>query len=62
MIENDNQMKRTEALMEGFRQALAQARREMSWKRLAAVAGSYQGIIQQLDDELRAHEDWKRGE
>jgi HTH-type transcriptional regulator/antitoxin HigA len=62
MIKNDAQKKRTEAQLEGFRSALVRAQEEMSGQRLAAVAGSYQGMIQQLQDELQEYEDLRRGE
>jgi HTH-type transcriptional regulator/antitoxin HigA len=61
MIKTDAQKKRTEAQMQGFRDALARTKKEMSGKRLAAVAGSYQGMLEQLDGELREYEDLKMG-
>jgi HTH-type transcriptional regulator/antitoxin HigA len=61
MIKNDAQKKRTEAQLEGFRSALTRAQAKMSGKRLAAVAGSYQGMIEQLEGELQDYQDLRRG-
>jgi HTH-type transcriptional regulator/antitoxin HigA len=61
MIKNDAQKRRAEVQLEGFRSALAGAQAEMSGKRLAAVTGSYKGIVEQLETELREYDDLKRG-
>ncbi|MBI5281229.1 MAG: helix-turn-helix domain-containing protein [Candidatus Solibacter usitatus] len=46
----------------GFRRALAKADEEMAGKRSAAVRGSYEGMIRQLEDELREYDQLKSGE
>jgi HTH-type transcriptional regulator/antitoxin HigA len=62
MIKSDAQQQRTITQIEGFRQALAKIDREMTGKRAAAVRGSYDGIIRQLEDEVREYEDLKCGQ
>ena len=62
MIKSDAQRERTAAQIEGFRQALAKVDREMTGKRAAAVRGSYEGMIRQLEDELREYDEIKSGE
>jgi HTH-type transcriptional regulator/antitoxin HigA len=62
MIKSDAQRERTAAQIAGFRQALAKAEREMPGKRGAAVRGSYEGMIRQLEDELREYDQLKSGE
>jgi ribosome-binding protein aMBF1 (putative translation factor) len=62
MIKSDAQRERTAAQIEGFRQALAKVDREMTGKRAAAVRGSYEGMIQQLENELREYDQLKSGE
>ncbi len=62
MIKSDAQRERTEAQLEGFRQALAQVEREMTGKRATAVRRSYEGMIRQLEDELREYDGLKAGE
>jgi ribosome-binding protein aMBF1 (putative translation factor) len=62
MIKSDAQRERTAAQLEGFRQALAKVDREMTGNRAAAVRGSYEGMIRQLEDELREYDDLKSGE
>jgi ribosome-binding protein aMBF1 (putative translation factor) len=46
---------------EGFRQALAKVDRETTGKRAVAVRGSYEGVIQQLADEIREYDELKSG-
>jgi hypothetical protein len=53
MIKSDAQRERTAAQIEGFRQALTKVDREMNGRRGIAVRGSYEGMIRQLEDELR---------
>ena len=53
MIKSDAQRERTAAQIEGFRQALTKVDREMTGKRAISVRGSYEGMIRQLEDELR---------
>lgn len=53
MIKCEAQRGRTVAQIEGFQQALAKVEREMTGKRASAVRSSYEGIIRQLEDELR---------
>ena len=62
MINSDAQRERTAAQIEGFREALAKVDREMTGKRAAAVRGSYDGMIRQLEEELREYDDLKSGE
>ena len=62
MIKSDAQRDRTLAQIEGFRQALAKVEREKAGKRSAAITGSYEGMIQQLEDELREYDQLKSGE
>jgi HTH-type transcriptional regulator / antitoxin HigA len=62
MIKSDAQRDRTAAQIEGFRRALAKAEVEEPGKRSAAVRGSYEGMIRQLEDELREYDQMKSGE
>jgi HTH-type transcriptional regulator/antitoxin HigA len=62
MIKSDAQRERTAAQIDGFRQALAKTEGEMTGKRAAAVRGSYEGMIRQLEDELREYDELKSGE
>jgi HTH-type transcriptional regulator/antitoxin HigA len=61
MIKSDAQRERTVAQIGGFRRALGQVTAEMSGKRAATVAASYQSMIRQLEDELREYDGLKRG-
>ncbi len=62
MIKTDAQRARTIAQIEGFRRALAQAEKEVTGKRASAIRGSYEGMIRQLEDEIREYEQLKSGE
>jgi HTH-type transcriptional regulator/antitoxin HigA len=62
MIKSDAQRDRTVAQIEGFRRALADVERETLGKRSAAVRTSYEGMIRQLEDELREYDQLKSGE
>ena len=62
MIKSDAQRDRTVAQIQGFRQAMAKVKAEMSGKRAAAVTQSYASMIRQLEDELHEYDDLKRGE
>jgi len=62
MIKNDAQRERTAAQLEGFKQALAKVADDKPGKRFAAVRGSYEGMIRQLEDELREYDQLKAGE
>ena len=62
MIKSDAQRERTAAQIEGFRQALAKVTQDKPDKRSAAIRGSYQGMIQQLEDELGEYDRLKSGE
>jgi ribosome-binding protein aMBF1 (putative translation factor) len=62
MIKSDAQRERTAAQIEGFRQALATVAQEKSGKRSAAIRGSYEGMIRQLEDELREYDQLASGE
>ena len=61
MIKSDAQRERTATQIEGFRQALAISEREMTGRRAAAVRGSYEGMIRQLEDEVREYDALKSG-
>jgi len=61
MIKNDAQKDRTLAQIEGFRSALAQAEKLPHPKRSAAVRASYQGVIRQLEDEVREYDQLRSG-
>jgi HTH-type transcriptional regulator / antitoxin HigA len=62
MIKSDSQRERTAAQIEGFRLALNKVDREMTGKRADAVRRSYEGMIRQLEDELREYDALKSGE
>jgi len=62
MIKSDAQRERTVAQIEGFRLALAKVAGEMPGKRSAAIRGSYEGMIRQLEDELSEYDRLKSGE
>ncbi len=61
MIKSDAQRERTLAQIEGFKQALAQLTQEKPGKRSAAIRGSYEGMIRQLEDELHEYDQLKSG-
>jgi len=62
MIKSDAQRIRTLAQIEGFRQALGKVEQERPGKRSDAIRGSYEGMIRQLEDELREYDQLKAGE
>ena len=62
MIKSDAQRERTVAQIEGFQQALAKVGEVKPDKRSAAIRGSYQSMIGQLEDELREYDQLKSGE
>jgi ribosome-binding protein aMBF1 (putative translation factor) len=62
MIKSDVQRERTLAQIDGFKQALAKVAQAKSGKRSAALRGSYQGMIRQLGEELRAYDRLKSGD
>ena len=62
MIKSDAQRERAAAQLDGFRLALNKVDREMTGKRAGAVRGSYEGMIRQLEDELREYDELKSGE
>ena len=61
MIKSDAQRERTAAQIEGFRQALTKVAREKPGRRSAAIEGSCQGMIRQLEDELGEYDRLKSG-
>src|ERR1019366_3283830 len=61
MIKSDAQRDRTRAQIEGFRRALVKADEEKPGKRSAAIRGSYESMIRQLEDELREYDGLKSG-
>jgi HTH-type transcriptional regulator/antitoxin HigA len=62
MIKSDAQRERTAAQLEGFRLALNKVDGEMTRRRADAVRGSYEGMIRQLEHELREYDELKSGE
>ena len=62
MIKSDAQRERAVAQIEGFRRALAKVGEEKASKRGAALRASYEGMIRQLEDELREYDELKAGE
>lgn len=62
MIKTDAQRVRTLVQIAGFRKALANTERELSGKRAAVVRASYEGMIRQLDEEVREYNQLKTGE
>src|SRR5580658_9967488 len=62
MIKSDAQRERTVAQIEGFRQALAKVAQDKPAKRSAAIRGSYQSMIGQLENELHEYDQLKSGE
>ena len=62
MIKSDAQRERTVAQIAGFQQALAKVAQDKPDKRSAAIRGSYQSMIRQLEDELREYDQVKSGE
>ena len=57
MIKSDAQKERTATRIEGLRQALAKAERDMAGKRAIAVRGSYEGMIRQIEDDMREYDE-----
>ena len=62
MIKSDAQRERTVAQIEGFQQALAKVAEDRADKRSAAIRGSYESMIRQLEDELGEYDRLKSGE
>jgi len=62
MIKSDAQRERTVAQIEGFRHALAKVAEEKPGKRSSAIRASYDGMIRQLEGELREYDQLKSGE
>ena len=62
MIKSDAQRERTLAQVAGFRQALAKVAQDKPDKRSAAIRGSYESMIRQLEDELSEYDQLKSGE
>ena len=62
MIKSDAQRDRILAQIEGFKRALAKAEQEKPGKRATAIRGSYEGMIRQLENELREYDQLKGGE
>lgn len=59
MIRSDAQRERTVVQIDGFRQALTKATERIAGKRSAAIRGSYEGVIRQLEEELRDYDQLK---
>jgi len=62
MIKSDAQRERTVIQIEGFRQAMAKAGAEPHSKRAAAIRGSYEGMIYDLENQVRQYDQLKSGE
>lgn len=62
MIKSDAQRERTVAQIEGFRRALAKVAEEKVRKRSDAIRSSYEGMIRQLEEELREYDQLKSGD
>ena len=62
MIKSDAQRERAVVQIEGFKQALAKVAREKPGKRAAAIRQSYEGVIRQLEDDLRDYDQLRSGE
>ena len=62
MIKSDAQRERTVVQIDGFRQALTKATERIAGKRSAAIRGSYEGVIRQLEEELRDYDQLKSGD
>jgi HTH-type transcriptional regulator/antitoxin HigA len=61
MIKSDAQRDRTLTQIEGFRQALSKVDRGKPSQRSTAIRGSYEGMIRQLEDDLREYDQLKSG-
>jgi Predicted transcriptional regulator len=62
MIKSDAQRDRTTTQIEGFRLALAKVAEGRLGRRSAAIRGSYESMIRELEDELREYDQLKSGE
>ena len=62
MINSEAQRELTVAQIAALREALAKLGPESFRKRTAAVRGSYEGMLRQLEDELHEYERLKSGE
>jgi HTH-type transcriptional regulator/antitoxin HigA len=62
MIKSDAQRERTLAQIDGFKKALAKGAQAKPGKRSAAVAGSCQAMIRQLEEELCDYDRLKSGD
>jgi HTH-type transcriptional regulator/antitoxin HigA len=62
MIKSDAQRERTVAQIEGFRRALGKVAEDKPGKRSAAIRASYEGMIRQLEEQLREYDQLKSGE
>ena len=61
MIKSDAHRKRTVAQIEGFRRALAGEVPERPGGSSTAIQSNYEGMIRQLEDELREYDELKAG-
>lgn len=59
MIKSEAQKERTTAQIERFRRALAKVTSQKPGKRSDVLRGSYEGMIRQLEDELREYDELK---
>ena len=61
MIKSEAQRDRTLAQIQGFQKAIAEVVQETSGRRSAVIRRSYEGMIRQLEDELREYDELKSG-
>ena len=61
MIKTDAQRERTVVQIDGFRHALAKSAQKASGRRAVAIRGSYEGMIHQLEQEVREYDELKTG-
>ena len=62
MIKSDAQRERTLVEIEGFRKALRAVEKQASGRRAAAIRTSYEGMVRQLEDEVREYDQLKTGD
>ena len=62
MIKSDAQRERTVAQIDGFRQAVTSVDGKMNGKRAAIIRRNYEGMIGQLEDEVREYDQLKSGD
>ena len=61
MIKTDAQRERTVVQIDGFRRALAKSAEKTMGERATAIRSSYEGMIRQLEAEVREYDELKTG-